>query len=94
VTATDAPSPIVQHSAATDRTELHNPKLLDPGMDLTLRPMRYPELARQARLQGSISIRLTISSAGTVVDAMLLAIISSPALSVYLVLRSTKASFS
>jgi TonB family protein len=34
-----------------------------------LEPMRYPDLARQARLQGSISIRLKISSSGNVVDA-------------------------
>jgi TonB family protein len=31
--------------------------------------IRYPELARLARLQGSISIRLKISSSGEVVDA-------------------------
>jgi TonB-like protein len=31
--------------------------------------MGYPAVARQARLQGSISIRLKISSAGSVVDA-------------------------
>jgi hypothetical protein len=31
--------------------------------------MEYPTLARQARLQGSISIHLTISSVGKVVDA-------------------------
>jgi TonB family protein len=34
-----------------------------------LEPMRYPDLARQARLQGSISIQMKISSSGTVVDA-------------------------
>jgi TonB family protein len=34
-----------------------------------LEAMRYPDLARQARLQGSISIRLKISSSGNVVDA-------------------------
>ncbi len=39
--STPPPSPIVQLSAATDRKELHN-RLLDPGMNLTLRPMRYP----------------------------------------------------
>jgi len=35
-----------------------------------LESMQYPSLARQARLQGSISIRLRISSEGTVVDAV------------------------
>jgi ribonucleoside-diphosphate reductase beta chain len=35
------PSPILQSSASPGRQELHN-RLLDPGMDLTLRPMRYP----------------------------------------------------
>lgn len=34
-----------------------------------LEAMRYPDLARQARLQDSISIRLKISSSGDVVDA-------------------------
>jgi hypothetical protein len=34
-----------------------------------LEAMRYPDLARQARLQGTISIRLKISSSGNVVDA-------------------------
>jgi TonB family protein len=34
-----------------------------------LEPIGYPALARQARLQGSMSIHLKISSAGNVVDA-------------------------
>src|SRR5262249_6348675 len=43
VTATDAPNPIGQPSAASGRTKLPDRgPLLDPGLDLTLRPMRYP----------------------------------------------------
>ena len=34
-----------------------------------MEPFGYPWLARQSRLQGSISIRLKISSTGSVVDA-------------------------
>jgi ribonucleoside-diphosphate reductase beta chain len=44
VTATDPTPPIVQLSASSERPGLHDRRtLLDPGMDLTLRPMRYPE---------------------------------------------------